>query len=164
MKTETHKIGDKDTIYKVSDSGTYYSEKTPDDVIRVLESLRGKSQRIKIYVGDKVTGKDWMEESDKIGKIGRSSGPIKIPILLSTIDSTGGGAILDDCIVKIVTSPASSARVLYKHPNYHQGEMVITEEGLLGNPEYTHTMRIDGEVYSRHTSLRSAQRLTAKLK
>jgi hypothetical protein len=164
MKTETHKIDGKDTIYKVSDSGTYYSEKTPDDVIRVLESLRGTSQRIKIYVGDRVTGKDWMEESDKTGKIGRSSGPIKIPILLSTVDSTGGGAILDDCIVKIVTSPSLGSRILYKHPNYHQGEMIITEEGLPGNPEYTHTMRIDGEVYSRHTSLRSAQRLVAKLK
>jgi hypothetical protein len=164
MKTETHKIGDKDRVYKVSDSGTYYSEKTSDEVIRVLESIRGTSQRVKIYVGDRVTGKDWMEESDKTGKIGRSSGPIKIPILLSTVDSTGGGAILDDCIVKIVTSPSASSRVLYKHPNYHQGEMIITEEGLPGNPDYTHTMRIDGEVYSRHTSLRSAQRLVAKLK
>lgn len=164
MKTETHKIGDKDRVYKVSDSGTYYSEKTSDEVIRVLESIRGTSQRVKIYVGDRVTGKDWMEESDKTGKIGRSSGPIKIPILLSTVDSTGGGAILDDCIVKIVTSPSASSRVLYKHPNYHQGEMIIAEEGLPGNPDYTHTMRIDGEVYSRHTSLRSAQRLVAKLK
>lgn len=164
MKTETHRIGDKDRVYKVSDSGTYYSEKTSDEVIRVLESIRGTSQRVKIYVGDKVTGKDWMEESDKTGKIGRSSGPIKIPILLSTVDSTGGGAILDDCIVKIVTSPASTGRVLYQHPNYHQGEMVITEEGLPGKPEYTHTLRIDGEVYSRHTSFRSAQRLVAKLK
>ena len=164
MKTETHRIGDKDRVYKVSDSGTYYSEKTSDEVIRVLESIRGTSQRVKIYVGDRVTGKDWMEESDKTGKIGRSSGPIKIPILLSTVDSTGGGAILDDCIVKIVTSPSASSRVLYKHPNYHQGEMIIMEEGLPGNPDYTHTMRIDGEVYSRHTSLRSAQRLVAKLK
>jgi hypothetical protein len=164
MKTETHKIGDKDRVFKVSDSGTYYSDETPNEVINILESLRGTSQRIKMYVGDRVTGKDWMEESDKTGKIGRSTGPIKVPILLSTVDSTCGGAILDDCIVKIVTSPASTGRVLYKHPNYHQGEMIITEEGLPGNPEYTHTMRIDGEVYSRHTSFRSAQRLVARLK
>ncbi len=164
MKRETHKIGGKDKTYKVSDSGTYYSEETPDEVIKVLESVRGTNQRIKIYVGDRVTGRDWMEESDKTGKIGRSSGPIKIPILLPMVGSTGGGSILDDCIVKIITSPAANGRVLYQHPKYYQPEMKITEEGLPGNPEYTHTLRIDGEVYSRHTSFRSAQRLAGKLK
>ena len=164
MKTETHRIGDKDKVYKVSESGTYYSNETPDGVIRVLESLRGTSQRVKIYLGDRETGRDWMEEDSKIGKIGRSSGQIKIPILLSNVQSTGGGSILDDCIVKIVTSPSSSVRVLYQHPRYHQPEMKITDEGLEGRPEYTHTLRIGGEVYSRHTSLRSAQKLMAKLK
>jgi hypothetical protein len=105
-----------------------------------------------------------MEEDGKVGKIGRSSGPIKIPILLKTINSDGGGAILDDCIVKIVTSPISSARVLYVHPRYHQPAMEITNEGLDGKPEYTHTVRIGGETYSRHTSERSAQRLVALLR
>jgi hypothetical protein len=164
MKTETHQIGGKDTIYKVSDSGTYYSEKTPDELIRVLDSIRGTSQRVKIYLGDKDTGRDCMEEDGKVGKIGRSSGPIKIPILLRTMNSHGGGAILEDCIVKIVTSPASTGRVLYQHPRYHQPTMEITNEGLEGKPEYTHTVRIGGETYSRHTSERSAQRLVALLK
>ncbi len=164
MKTETHKIGGKDRVYKVSDSGTYYSEKTPDDVIRVIESLRGTTQRVKIYLGDRDTGRDWMEESDKTGKIGRSNGMIKVPLLLPMFNSQGGGAILDDCIVKIVTSPATSARVLYQHPWYHQPEMLVTNEGLESKPEYTHTVRIGGEVYSRHTSERSAKRLVALLK
>ena len=164
MKTETHRIGEKDRVFKISDSGTYYSNETPDEVIKVLESLRGKSQRVKIYLGDQETGRDWMEESDKIGKVGRSSGPIKIPLLLRMYLSQGGGAILDDCIVKIVTSPASTARVLYQHPKYHQPEIVITNEGLEGKPEYTHTVKIGGEIYSRHTTLRSAQTLVTKLK
>ena len=80
MKTETHKIGDKDMVYKVSDSGTYYSNETPDNVIRVLESVGGTNQRVKIYLGDRETGRDWMEEDGKVGKIGRSSGSIKIPL------------------------------------------------------------------------------------
>lgn len=164
MKTETHRIGDNDKVYKVSESGTYYSNETPDELIRVLESLRGTTQRVKIYLGDGETGRDWMEEDSKIGKIGRSTGPIKIPILLRTTNSHGGGAILEDCIVKITTSPATLARVLYQHPRYHQPIMEITNEGLEGKPEYTHTLRIGGEVYSRHTSLRSAQKLMALLK
>jgi len=164
MKTETHRIGDKDVVYKVSESGTYYSNETLDEVIRVLDSIRGTQQRVKIYLGDKNTGRDWMEEDSKVGKIGRSSGPIKIPILLKTINSDGGGAILDDCIVKIVTSPLTSMRVLYQHPRYHQPAMEITNEGLGGKPEYTHTVRIGGETYSRHTSERSAQRLVSLLR
>ena len=164
MKTETHKIGDKDKVYKVSESGTYYSNETPDGVIRVLESLRGTAQRVKIYLGDRDTGRDWMEESDKTGKIGRSNGIIKVPLLLPMFNSHGGGAILDDCIVKIVTSHAASARVLYQHPSYHQPEILVTNEGLEGKPEYTHTVRIGGEIYSRHTSERSAKRLVALLK
>ena len=164
MKTETHKIGDKDRVFKVSESGTYYSNETPDDLIRVLDSLRGTHQRVKIYLGDRETGRDWMEEDGKIGKIGRSSGPIKVPILLRTMNSQGGGAILEDCIVKIATSPAGSARVLYQHPRYYQPAMEITNEGLEGKPEYTHTLRIGGEVYSRHTSERSAKKLASLLK
>jgi hypothetical protein len=164
MKTETHKVGDKDKVYKVSDSGTYYSAETSDEVIRVIDSLRGTHQRVKIYLGDGETGRDWMEESDKTGKIGRSSGPIKVPILLTNINSHGGGAILDGCIVKIVTSPAASARVLYQHPRYHQPAMEITNEGLVGKPEYTHTVRIGGDIYSRHTSERSAKRLVSLLR
>ena len=164
MKTETHKIGDKDRVYKVSESGTYYSDETSDELIRVLESVRGTNQRVKIYLGDKATGRDWMEEDGKTGRIGRSSGPIKIPILLRTINSDGGGAILEDCIVKIKTSPASSERVLYQHPRYHQPGIEITNEGLDDKPEYTHTVRIGGETYSRHTSLRGAQKLVALLR
>jgi hypothetical protein len=161
MKTETHRMGDKDMVYKVSESGTYYSNETPDEVIRVLDSIRSTGQRVKMYLGDRATGRDWMGEDSKVGKIGRSSGPIKIPLLIKTINSHGGGAILDDCIVKIVTSPSTSARTLYQHPKYHQPEMVITNEGLEGKPEYTHTVRIGGETYSRHTSERSAKKLVA---
>lgn len=164
MKTETHRMGDKDMVYKVSESGTYYSNETPDEVIRVLDSIRGTQQRVKIYLGDKSTGRDWMEEDGKVGKIGRSSGSIKIPLLIKTINSHGGGAILDDCIVKIVTSPLTSMRVLYQHPKYHQPEMEILEEGLPDKPEYTHIVRIGGETYSRHTSMRSAQRLATLLR
>lgn len=164
MKTETHKIGDKDKVYKVSESGTYYSNETPDEVIRVLESVRGTNQRVKIYLGDRETGRDWMEEDGKIGKVGRSTGPIKIPILLRTMSSHGGGGILENAIVKIATSPTSSERVLYQHPGYHQPEIVIMDGDLEDKPEYTHMVRIGGETYSRHTSLRSAQRLVALLR
>jgi hypothetical protein len=164
MKTETHRIGDKGRVYKVSESGTYYSNETPDELIRVLDSIRGTHQRVKIYLGDKNTGRDWMEEDGKVGKIGRSTGTVKVPLLIKTINSHGGEAILDDCIVKIVTSPATSARTLYQHPFYYQPEMEIIGEGLPDKPEYTHIVRIGGETYSRHTSMRSAQRLVSLLR
>ena len=51
-----------------------------------------------------------------IGTIGRSTGTIKTPLLISNSRSLGGGAILTDCIVKIVD--VKTKRVLYVNPKY----------------------------------------------
>ena len=67
--------------YKVC-NGTWYYEETDDEVIEVLENARLSGTRIRIYLGDKETGRDWGEVCDVTGYVGRSMGPIKIPILL----------------------------------------------------------------------------------
>jgi len=158
MRTETHQFNGASVTYKVSDDSTYYSQETPDELIEVLERARLNKTRLKIYLGDRKTGKDWMEEDSKLGKIGRSTGPIKIPILIKNVHSHGGGAILTDCIVKLSTSPGGI--VLYQHPNYYKPEMKVVEDG---DGKYSHAIVIDGDVYSRHESLISAKRLFSKL-
>ena len=97
--------------------GTYYDKRTATGAIGQLEEARRMGLRIRLFYGDTKTGKDWQEKSDVTGRIVRSMGPVKVPILLHNQRSTGGGAILDYCIVKIETS--AGRRVLYKHPNYH---------------------------------------------
>lgn len=102
--------------YKVSD-GTYYFEETSDDMIRILEDIRKSGERVRFHWGDTATGLDWGDEYDVAGTIGRSTGPIKIPILIHNRRSTGGGGILTHCIVKIVKTKGKG--VIYIHPTYH---------------------------------------------
>lgn len=105
----------KTKLYQVTD-GTFYHGDTPEEVIDVLERARINGTRIVLDYGDVTTGKSWGEIHNIVGRIGRSMGPVKIPILLYNRRSLGGGAILDHCIVAIYTSRGK--RLLYKHPTY----------------------------------------------
>lgn len=98
-------------------SDTYYHIKTPIETAHLLERIRKDQTRMRLYYGDIETGRDWGEVFDVTGKIGRSTGPFNIPILLHNSRSMGGGAILTHCIVKIAES--RGGKVLYEHPNYH---------------------------------------------
>jgi hypothetical protein len=106
--------------YKII-NGTYYPCNTRDEIIEVLEQARHRGDRIKLYYGDAETGKDWKECYDVCGTIGRTTGGIKCPILLSNVRSTGGGLILTDCIVRIeyANKATQGKRVLYSHEKYH---------------------------------------------
>jgi hypothetical protein len=130
--------------YKII-NGTAYYENTPDKVVNTLENARKYNERIRVFYGDRETGRDWKEEYDIIGYIGRSIGRIKIPLLIANSRSMGGGGILCDCIVKITIDK----RIVYKHPDYYLGELTLTRDNL---PEgYIEGVNIDGE---RHANFR----------
>ena len=106
--------------YKIIQETAYHID-TPDRVVMLLERSRQERIRLRLYYGDKETGRDWCEVYDTVGYVGRSTGRIKIPLLIKTSRSSGGGAILDNCIVKIeyANKAKQGRRVLYQHPNYH---------------------------------------------
>lgn len=109
---------------------TTFNQYTPEAVRTVLDWARINNKRIRIYYGNRETGRDWCEVHDTIGYIGRSCGKMKIPLLIHNSRSTGGTAILDDCIVQIT----HEHRVLYRHPNYHMplkvdGNNIVNEDG-----------------------------------
>lgn len=108
--------------YKII-NGTSYDPRTPNEVVGVLENARQTRTRLHISLGDSETGRDWLEEFETYGYVGRSMGPIKVPLLISNRRSLGGGAILDHCIIRIRVSAGS--RVLYKHPKYHFGNLEV---------------------------------------
>jgi len=92
-------------------NGTSYDERTSQDVITILERCRLNQTRIVLDYGDVETGKSWGEVHDITGRISRSTGTVKIPILVHNTRSFGGGGILDNCIIGIKES--RGGRVLY---------------------------------------------------
>jgi len=97
-------------------SGTYYRNITPSEVIRLLEAAWESQARVRLYYGDRKTGRDWGDTCGVYGRIGRSTGPIKVLILLAQRRSTGGGEILCDCIVRLKVN----GKEVYRHPKYHK--------------------------------------------
>lgn len=117
--------------------GTSYHDDTPREVIEILETARiyhqerGPSEwpRYRFHYGDPETGQDWGDVHDVRGYVGRSMGPIKIPLLIANTRSTGGGALLDGNIIRIRPS-AGGGPDLYRHPTYKPPSK--TPSGLSG--------------------------------
>lgn len=96
-------------------NGTWYNPDTPPEVIKVLENARESGRTIWVDYGDRETGRSWNEENDVRGRIGRSMGPVKIPLLIEEGEH-GGPGMLELCIVNIMS--AESGRILYRHPTF----------------------------------------------
>ncbi len=139
--------------YKVAD-GTFYDPETPNEVVRAIETARTSGDRVRFWYGK--DGKNWAEEYDVIGTISRSMGPVKIPLLIHKPSDSGGGGILTDCIVKMVST--KSKRVLYQSPTFRQSEYKIIPSDL---PEYTEAVTIDGELNARFKKAGQAARYVA---
>lgn len=114
--------------YKVS-NGTWYNKETEDNVIHTLETCRVMNYPVRLFLGDVKTGRDWLEENDVTGRIGRSMGPIKVPILLANSRSIGGGSILTHCIVRIIYKVESGAKREWRAANYQQPEFHVLTPG-----------------------------------
>lgn len=104
--------------------GTYYHRETPQVVRAILDSKMQSRERIRIFLGDTITGKSWGDEWGVLGAVGRSTGEIKIPLLIANSRSYGGPAISDDCIVAIADSPG---HFIYRHPKLDLGAWTVGE-------------------------------------
>ena len=155
--------------YKVV-NGTSYDIRTPDEVIRVLENARQNRTRLHISLGETDNdrgklGRDWLEEFESYGYVGRSMGPIKVPLIVANRRSLGGGALLDHCNIRIRQS--ASGRVLYQHPAYHFGTMETRLKAepvtLPGGRVLTVDVLRDGELHAAFENVAQARRWVQKL-
>jgi hypothetical protein len=149
--------------YQRTTEGTFYHEKTAPDVIKVLERARRGGARVRIWCGytDAAEGEPglaWMEEYDVCGTIGRSMGPIKIPLLIPNARSLGGGGLLDHCIVAI----KSASGWLYRHPTFRVPKIELREERFeAGGKVYLAAATADGEECARFATMAKAERWKA---
>lgn len=97
-------------------NGISYHKDTDINVINILDSARENNLRVRLWYGK--DGVSWDEENDTIGTIGSSTGERKIPLLIKNRRSSGGGGILDNCIVKIIN--VKTGELLYQHPKFRQ--------------------------------------------
>lgn len=122
-------------------SGTCYQQQTSDQVIRLLEKLQNSGTEVRIYYGDTQTGQSCHDEFDVIGRIGRSTGSIKIPLLVPKGDYCGSG-LLDHSIIRI----DSREGTLYQHKKFRVGDMTIGK-GI--TKDYPWEVFIDNALHAR---------------
>lgn len=122
-------IGDRKT-------GTWFDYDTPGRVRQILDEYRKEGGHLRLFYGDRKTGRDWMEENDVVGQIGRSTGRLPIPLLIADGDF-GGPGVLDNAIVRIID--ADTRTELYRHKNYRLPKMEIRPVNeSLAHEGYTH--------------------------
>jgi hypothetical protein len=130
--------------------GTWFSFDTPKKVRRILEEYRLSNDKIRIFYGDNETGRDWMKENDVMGTIGRSTGTMQIPLLISDDEHSGPG-LLDSSIVRIID--VATKKELYRHSKYHQPEIEIIASSEKG---YSHSVTIKKEVHGNFRTIGGA--------
>lgn len=134
------------TLYYNVLNGTYYTygiklkdgsyeerdEIEMEKVMLALENSRQTRKRVRIWYGDVKTGRSWNEEYDVVGRIGRSNGDYKEPLIIAKSNSWGGPAILTDRIIRI--DEIETGNILYKQYNFHVEPMTkvkTTDKSLL---------------------------------
>lgn len=149
-------------------NGTSYDARTPDAVVAVLENARLNRQRVHVSLGETEgpeAGRDWLEENMVHGFIGRSTGSVKIPLIVHNRRSLGGPGLLDHCVIRIRTS--AGGRVLWQHPQYHHGLIQIRAKDKPLVLEDGRILRVDvlrdGQLQAAFENVSKARRYIRKL-
>ena len=141
--------------YKIRNETSYHAD-TPDIVAEIIDNARIAGQKIRLWYGS--GGHTWPEEYDTVGYIGRSTGPIKVPLLLSRKTSIDGSTIIDHCICRIdVKNEKNQIITIYRDPKIMQYHYQVRGRGL----EVWNIER--NERYAICDTPQQAQRLTAFL-
>lgn len=101
---------------------TWFDEETPAALKNVLEACRRDGTRVRLWYGDRQSGRSWMNENDVYGTIGRSGGTIRIPLICPPRSSSGSG-LLDGSIVRI--DDVIARKTLWAHRKFHLPETVL---------------------------------------
>lgn len=106
--------------------GTYFKKETSKEVVQLINQLIESKQRVRLFYGDSVTGRDWCRRYDTIGYIGRTMGEIPRPVLLKEKQCIDGYGIEEQNIVKLTIKKKNA----YCHPGYHINLRYKKQEGF----------------------------------
>lgn len=140
------------------DLGTWFSLGTDAKVKSILNTAINDHSKLRIFYGDSVTGRSWMDEFDMYGRIGRSCGALKIPLLIED-GEMGGCGILTDRIIKIVKFSKRGGViipfVLFESENFNLPKMEIVENE---HPDYPVSVLCDEVVHARFKTMAKAEK------
>lgn len=157
-KVKECKLGNGNTIYYVERNGVDFEvgiylgdEKTLEvynqvdySLMDILNSVRHSKHRIRIWYGDKDTGRSWNEEYSVTGTVGRTCGIFKEPILLSNCRSYFGGAILVGSLIRV--DDITSHRTLWKVSNFHVEKLYLETTVSENYPYAVMQLKDNGDV------------------
>ena len=123
--------------------GTWFSEETPAVVQKFIERLRHTEETVRVFYGDPKTGLSSMDEFDMIGQIGRSTGVLKVPLLITEGDGYGAN-LSDSRVIRVIR--ASDGKNLYRHPGFHLPKMEIVENE---HPKFAASVMVADAVAAR---------------
>jgi hypothetical protein len=152
------KLDNGNTLYYVERGGMYFDvgiylgkEKRLKVYNKVDESLMNticlackNHNRVRIWYGDRDSGRSWNEEYDVVGRIGRTMGVIKIPILVYNSRCYGGPAISVGSIIRI--DDIEDKRTLWKVSNFHVELMEIKKTDNKDYPYSVMQNKDDGTI------------------
>jgi hypothetical protein len=89
-----------------------------------LERCRRDCRKVRLITGNPDTGKPWLNEYGVVGKVGRSTGPLKSSLLVEA-GKDGGALILTHCLLAVYDW--QTGKTLYRHPLYRAPELMIRQ-------------------------------------
>lgn len=101
---------------------TYFDPGTDPRAARALETCRRDGRQVRLMLGDIATGRCWLSEHVVVGRIGRSTGTLKVPLLVEP-GADGGGAILTNCLLRVIDW--KTGRDLYRHAAFRVPDLAI---------------------------------------
>jgi hypothetical protein len=131
---------------------TWFDARTPIAVRQALEYCRTQHLRVRIFYGDTDTGRSWLDEWEMVGRIGRSTGYMRIPLLVPDREH-GGPGLLDSSIIRIINTRTHGN--VYCHPKFHLPPFEFIEGNVApGHPEYRFGVNVNG---TNHANFKTAE-------
>lgn len=115
---------------------TWFEYGTDPKLKWVLEKARKNETRVRIFCGNPETGRDWLDEYDVMGTIGRSTGLFKVPLLIPVGEDCGSP--ISSNVLRVID--VATGHDLYRHPNYQEPKLEIrpVNDTGLKTDGYTH--------------------------
>lgn len=104
----------------------WYMPGTPAGVINAIAKYRNSGDLLRVFLGDRLTGRDSCEENASVGRIGLQGGLLKRPVLVE-LGAGFGDCILTERVVRLMD--VATNREVYRHPQYRIPELSVEEDG-----------------------------------